>query len=210
MPDIPNQPVAGLSPTGGVPQTDPNILSAQVDQTVSANPEILARIRAGLEAGLQSGEIAQEDLNTMIQMVKAVVQNPALYPQMRALAVQRGLVNEEDLPPQYDEGLMAVLLIIVRAAEEDIQVQPQGMPQAQPQGMPQGMPQAMPMAGAQQPAMMARKGGKLPDKSKNLDGTIPLVAHEGEFVIPAHVVKKKGTEFFEKMLESYNEHQDKK
>jgi hypothetical protein len=29
--------------------------------------------------------------------------------------------------------------------------------------------------------------------------------HEGEFVIPAHIVRAKGTEFFSKMLESYSE-----
>jgi hypothetical protein len=29
---------------------------------------------------------------------------------------------------------------------------------------------------------------------------VPINAHEGEYVIPAHVVRAKGTEFFDKLI----------
>jgi len=45
-------------------------------------------------------------------------------------------------------------------------------------------------------------GGALPERARRKDGGIPIMAHEGEFVIPADVVRRKGTDFFEKMIQS--------
>jgi len=55
-----------------------------------------------------------------------------------------------------------------------------------------------------------REGGPLPEKSSNPDGSIPINAHEGEYVIPKHVVRAKGTEFFDKLLAQYSESDDSK
>jgi hypothetical protein len=42
----------------------------------------------------------------------------------------------------------------------------------------------------------------VPSKGKSGGGVL-IQAHEGEYVIPAHVVKMKGKEFFDSMLEKY-------
>jgi hypothetical protein len=49
------------------------------------------------------------------------------------------------------------------------------------------------------------KGGALPTSSPKPDGSIPINAHEGEYVIPADVVRAKGTEFFDKLLQQYKQ-----
>ena len=48
---------------------------------------------------------------------------------------------------------------------------------------------------------MAR-GGEV-QQSKKSDGSVLINAHEGEYVIPANVVKMKGKEFFDSLVEKY-------
>jgi hypothetical protein len=43
------------------------------------------------------------------------------------------------------------------------------------------------------------KGGELPAKSE----PVPIMAHTGEYVIPAAVVRAKGTEFFDSLVAKY-------
>jgi hypothetical protein len=62
-------------------------------------------------------------------------------------------------------------------------------------GMGQPMQQGMPSM---------RSGGALPENSPNPGGGIPIMAHEGEYVIPREVVARKGTEFFDKLTQANN------
>ena len=53
---------------------------------------MVARIRAAIEAGVQSGELDINELNMIIQLARTVQQNPSMYPQIRQMAIQRGLI----------------------------------------------------------------------------------------------------------------------
>jgi len=117
------------------------------------------------------------------------MQNPDMYPQIRQMAIQRGIATEADLPAQYDEGLVIAIIAAAKSMEADVQFEDGGMQSAQ----------------MQQPQASMREGGPLPADSPNKDGSIPITAHEGEYVIPAHIVKAKGTEFFDSMLAKYKE-----
>lgn len=193
MPEAGIQPpmqTAGIQPpmqTADMPQgpSNPTMVNSQVKSTASANPEMIARIRAGIEAGLESGEISTQELNMVVQLARAVMQNPAMYPQMRQLAIQRGIATEQDLPAQYDEGLIIAILTVGEALEADVQFNPQqtDMPEG---GMLQGPSHS-------QGGIPVKAGGGL------------LEMEGGEFVIPKNVVQKKGTEFFEKMIKQYEE-----
>ena len=76
-------PPAGLQPQMPQGPTNPAIMNSQIDQTLAQNPEVVARIRASIEAGIQSGELDANQLNMIIQLAKTVQQNPAMYPQIR-------------------------------------------------------------------------------------------------------------------------------
>lgn len=182
----PPMPQAGAQPSG-MPQgpSNPGMLATGVKDTANANPELVARLRAGIEAGLESGEITTQELNMMVQLARTVMQNPAMYPQIRQLAIQRGIATEQDLPQQYDEGLIIAILMIGEALEADVQF------------------------GPSQPTMP--QGGELQGPS-HAEGGIPVKAggglvemEGGEYMIPKHVVKAKGTEFFDKMIKQYEE-----
>ena len=180
-------PPAGLQ-TGQpmpTPPMNPNMMNTQVDQSMTQNPELVARIRAAIEAGLETGELTTQELNMMVELARTVMQNPAMYPQIRQLAIERGLATEADLPPEYDEGLLIAILMVGKSLEADVQfgASQSDMPQG---GMLEGPSHA-------QGGIPVKAGGGL------------LEMEGGEYVIPRNVVKAKGTEFFDKMIKHYEE-----
>lgn len=186
-------PPAGLQPQMAQGPMNPAMMDGQINQTMSQNPEMVARIRAAIEAGIQSGELDVNELNMIIQLAKTVQQNPAMYPQIREMAIQRGLIPAEEIPEQYDEGLITAIIMASKAMEADVQIE--GAEAMQPQ-----------------PTQMMNEGGVLIGPSHAQGGIPTKIAgvnnaemEGGEYVIPKNVVRAKGTEFFDKMLKQYEE-----
>lgn len=180
----------GLAPQGQMPQggMTPQMLEMHVNQFVTQYPQQIAQIRGVIMELLQTGELTQQELNMIIQLATIAAQNPEMYPYIRNFAIQQGIATEQDLPQQYDQGLVFVLLLAARAVQAD----------AGGQNMMQGGTPMM--AGGPMPSMA--NGGEVPP-SKKSDGSVLINAHEGEYVIPAHVVKMKGKEFFDSLVEKY-------
>ena len=204
---VPSYQVGGMIGPGGMPDMmgaqpqprqaapmAPQMLEMQVNQFASQHPEQVAQIRTAVMQALQSGELTQQELNMIVQLATVAAQNPEMYPNVRRFAIQQGIATEQDLPQQYDQGLVFVLLLAARAVQADLGGQ----------NMMQGGSPAM--AGGQPIPSMA-KGGMTPD-SKKSDGSVLINAHEGEYVIPANVVKMKGKEFFDNLVEKYRESDD--
>jgi len=191
MPMMPQAQGAGLAQPGAQQQPmNPQQIQMEAQRFVQQNPQQVQQIQMAIQQGMQSGELTMEELNTLVQMATVALQNPAMYPQLRALAIREGLATEQDINPQFDPGILMTLVIIGQS------IQAQGMAQPVP-------PQQMGVSPAQTgnlPSMAT--GGALPERARRKDGGIPIMAHEGEFVIPADVVRRKGTDFFEKMIQS--------
>ncbi len=181
---------AGVQPQQGT-ATNPQMMEMQVNEIMSKNPEAVARIRAGIEAGIQSGELDANELNTIIQLAKTVMQNPEMYPQIRQMAIQRGIATEADLPAQFDEGLVIAIIAAGKSMEADVQIEGGQAP------MPQPPVQEMEFGGMVNGPSHDQGGVRVKMKS---GGEIEVEG--GEYVIPKDVVKKKGTDFFDKMLQA--------
>jgi len=162
----------------------PDNLEAEAARIVRENPQAVERVRQELMLAIQQGQFTMEELRMGVQMAKAALRNPDMYPQLRQLAIERGMASPDQLSPQYDPGY---LFLIILGGEAVLSGQGQ-------------------QAAGVRPSM--ERGGPLPEESSNADGTIPINAHEGEYVIPKHVVRAKGTEFFDKLLEQYDESDD--
>lgn len=172
----PQQP--GLTPPGSAAlPLDPQQIMAEAQRFVQQNPQQLQQIQMAIQQAMQSGELTQQELTMVVQMAMVALQNPQMYPQLRQLAIQQGLATEQDLSQQFDPGLLFTLVLVGQSMQGGQQ--------------------------PQQPMMSMAKGGPLPTKSPNADGSIPIRAHEGEYVVPAEVVRAKGTEFFDKLVQSY-------
>ena len=217
-----------MQPQQGQPM-NAEMLEMQINQSAAQSPEMIARVRAGIEAGLRSGELNMEDLNMAIELAKTVAQNPALYPQVRQFVIQKGLATEAELPPEYDEGLVIALLIAAKAMATDIEFEGQA-PMQPPQAAPV---QDMKDGGQLKEVPEGNVGlSKLPEEVRNRmgymqdggvlkgpsheDGGIPVKVagvnnaemEGGEYVIPRKVVMAKGTEFFDRMLANYEDKPD--
>jgi len=181
---------AGVQPQQGA-ASNPQMLDMQVNEIMSQNPEAVARIRAGIEAGIQSGELDANELNRIIQLAKTVMQNPEMYPQIRQMAIQRGIATEADLPAQFDEGLVMAIIAAGKSMEADVQIEGGQAP------MPQPPVQEMEFGGMVNGPSHDQGGVRV-----KMQGGGEIEVEGGEYVIPKDVVKKKGTDFFDKMLQA--------
>jgi len=180
----------GVNPNGQAGQPmDYKMMEMNINQLMSQHPEQVQQLQQAIMQLIQSGELDQQELNMIGQLATVAAQNPEMYPYVRQFAIQQGIITEQDISPQYDQGLVFVLLLAVRAAQEAMGGQ----------NMMQGGSPAM--AGG--PAVPSMKvGGEVPPSRKN-DGSVLINAHEGEYVIPKNVVEMKGKEFFDNLVEKY-------
>lgn len=186
----PQQP--GMMPPGGAAPQRMTLqqLQQEAQKFAQSSPQAVQALREALMEGVQDGDITPQQVTMLVQMAVAVAQNPELYPRLRQMAIQQGLADEEDLPLQYDQGLIFSLIVAGTAMQ-------------QPGGQTMAAPQA---PGAQAPAAMMADGGHIAmTRSPTGDNTgraddIPIRVSGGEYVIPKHVVERKGTEFFDKLI----------
>jgi len=181
MPD-PNRvtPAAGLREQPMAAPMSPQMAGMQARQFAQQNPQQLAEIRQEIMGALQSGELQPQSLNLLVQLAQVVSQNPDMYPYARNFLIQQGVMDEDDLPPQFDPAVQFLLDMVAEAAK----------------GLSGSAPAA---AGTAPPVASMAKGGTVPD-SKKASGGVVIEAHEGEYVIPAHIVRQKGTDFFDKLI----------
>jgi hypothetical protein len=179
----------------------PQMMDMQVNQFATQHPQEVAQIRQAIMEVMQSGELTAQELNMVVQLATVAAQNPEMYPYVRNFAIQNGIATEQDLPQQYDQGLVFVLLLAARAIQADVGGQDMM------QGGTPSMAGAPAVTGSQVSSgavpSMAR-GGMTPE-SKKSDGSVLINAHEGEYVVPANVVKMKGKEFFDSLVEKYRD-----
>jgi hypothetical protein len=176
MPDMP--PAQGVGVNSDMPpqgQMDPQMLEMQLNQFTNQNPQQMQQIQQEMMMAMQSGELTQDELNMMVQLATVASQNPQMYQYVRQFAIQQGLATEEDLPREYDQGLVFTILLAGRSLQ-----------QAGGMGVP-----SMAM------------GGKVPQSKKD-DGSVLINAHEGEYVVPKNVVEMKGREFFDSLVAKYS------
>ena len=200
MPDMGNMGV-GVNPqtVGQGGAMSPQVMEMQINQFISQHPQQVAQIRAAMMESIQTGEITQQELNMIVQLATVAAQNPEMYPYVRKFAIQNGIATEQDLSPQYDQGLIFTILVAARAIQAD--VGGQNMMQGGSPAMAGGPEISAAQVSSGAIPSMAR-GGMTPD-SKKPDGSVLINAHEGEYVIPANVVKMKGKEFFDSLVEKY-------
>lgn len=91
-------------------------------ELVKQTPQVQQAVDA-IEAQLARSPIMPEDLDEMIQMLEAVVEEPARYPEVRAAAIQDGLITEEDAPQEYNAEFVLALLIALYGYRDRLSTQ---------------------------------------------------------------------------------------
>jgi len=192
-------PSAGMAPQGAQGPIPIQTMEQDIQRLVKERPEEILKVKSAVMQLLQTGDLSLQELNTMEQLATAAVQNPELYPQIRQFAIQQGLGSEQEIPQQYDQGLAYAILLAARAAQS--QVGGSGIPQAAGQPpQPVGQP---PQPVGQPPQGSFLQGG--PVSSRNADKTVPINAHDGEYVLKRGAVKALGLEKLNAMNDKYED-----
>lgn len=192
---------AGMKPGAGGGRMSQAVMEQNINDMMRKNPQMVQQIQNTIQAGLQSGELTQQELNMAVQLATVALQNPEMYPYVRNFAIQQGLADEQSLSPQYDEGLLFVILLAARIAQQSMGGQ--NMIQGGSPAMAGNQPQ-MAMANGGQ-VSDGTQGGKVVGPGHDTSDNITIAVSPGEYVIPAKIVKMKGKEFFDSLLNKYKD-----
>jgi hypothetical protein len=212
----PNMPMAGGMPAqggmgmqGGMPmgvgvnpQQGEQVSEQDIQMFMQQQPQAVQQIAMQLQQLMQTGEVNVQQLNMAEQLAMVALQNPQMYPQMRQFAVRQGLAEEQDLSPQYDQGLLFAVILAARAVKSGA---PQGGMSMTDPGMmgQQEEMQNFAAGGYVTPGSNAKDGGKVVGPGTGTSDSIPIRVSAGEYVVPEHIVREKGKEFFDNMLAKY-------
>lgn len=136
----------GLAPRPGTQKSNANpaAVEMQVKDMMARNPQVTQQVQQAVQQAMATGQLTPQELNTATQLARVALNDPSTYPRLRAFAIQNGIATEQDLPQQFDEGLLYVLLAIAEAMtgqggapQPGMQQQPQPGMQQQP-GQEQG------------------------------------------------------------------------
>ena len=183
-------------------QPDAQQIQAQVAQMLR-DPRRVQQMLARPMQLMQSGELTPDEVITMGRVAQASMFNPELYPQLRQFVAAQGM---NPLPPSYDPMVITKILAVSQALQLVMQGG-QGGQGATPPGQVPSMGQAQ----MQNPTGM-RNGGYLQGPGTGRSDSIgtvnettgsPVKVSNGEYVIPAHVVRAKGRDFFDGLLRKY-------
>lgn len=193
-----------VRPTGmagpSQPRMSSQMLEMQLQDFMRKNPQQVQQISNAIMAGLQTGEITADELNMAGQLAMTALQNPDMYKYVRQFAIQQGMAGEQDLSPEYDQGLIFVILLAVRTAQQSMGAMG-GM--GTQTGMPQQPVMSMAEGGYVTTGDHAAAGGKVVGPGTGTSDSIPIRVSAGEYVIPAKVVQAKGKDFFDALLKKY-------
>lgn len=167
-------------------QVDAMLRDPRTRQTLLARPQQL----------MASGELTPDEVTTMGRVAEAAMFSPELYPQLRQFVAAQGM---SPLPAAFDPSVIMRIMAISRALQ-----------QATPPGQVPGTDQAQ----MQRPVPGEGNGGYLQGPGTGRSDSIgtvnettgePVKVANGEYVIPAHVVRAKGREFFDNLLRRYSD-----
>ncbi len=135
-------------------------MNEQLFSVLQNNPQVRQAIEQGV-AGLQGDpDVTPEAVDQMINMFEFVLENPKAYPQLRQQAIQSGQLDEEDLPPEYDEATVTIIVMTLKVLKQRMLERQGGAPQGDPvPQMPQGgQVPAFARGGLNQIAAAGRRG----------------------------------------------------
>ena len=156
---------------------DPAMAEQQLREFMSQNPEAVQHIRAMITELMQSGEITPDELNMAVQLARTALQSPASYPHLRQFAISQGVGTEQDIPEQFDPGLVMAILIAGQAIQEQS------------------------AGGGQGGGVMPKQAGLVQGNSKSKDGKVIAQMKEGEYVVDPDTLRYHGEKTFHKLAE---------
>ena len=93
------------------------MIREKIMQMASGDPQVAQAVDL-MEEQLARTPIVPEDLDEAIALLEFVLQNPDRYEEVRAAAVQDGIIDEDMVPPQFDQAFIVSLLIALYGLQD--------------------------------------------------------------------------------------------
>jgi hypothetical protein len=77
------------------------------------NPEQLAAYKQAIRREIQGLELSPAEIETMLQIVEYLSQNPKEYPQLLKQLIEQDYIDQGDLPDQYDPTYLGIMLSVL-------------------------------------------------------------------------------------------------
>jgi hypothetical protein len=174
------------SPAGMNKQVDAMLRDPRTRQSLLARPQQL----------MASGELTPDEVTTMGRVAEAALFSPELYPQLRQFVAEQGMTP---LPAAFDPSVIMRIMAISRGLQAET-------PAGQVPGTDQAQMQS-PVPGMKNGGYLQGPGSGRSDSIGTVNETTgqPVKVANGEYVVPAHVVRAKGREFFDNLLRRYSD-----
>jgi hypothetical protein len=117
------------------------------------NPEAIPAYEEGMQSVVQQLNLPIEDLQALMEGLQYILANEQNYPQIRAQLISSGVLDEEDLPPEFDRGYFTTMMVMTQEAINRKQ-QPSMSQMPEPQGFQKGG-----LAGAAEALRRKGRGG---------------------------------------------------
>ena len=182
-------------------QPDVQQMQAQIGQMMR-DPQRVQKMLARPVQLMQSGELTPDEVVTMGRVAEAAMYNPSLYPQLRQFVAAQGMTP---LPPSFDQSVILNIIVISRALQ---QMMGNGGQATQPgQVPPMDQAQMVNPVGMREGGAVFGPGTGRSDSIGTVNRTTqtPVSVANGEYVIPEHVVRAKGRDFFDGLLRKYTQ-----
>jgi hypothetical protein len=182
------------TPTGGAN------MEAEAKKLLRENPEVAAQMLKAAQDALEMGEMTEEMLIQGGKMAIVVSRNPDMYPKMKQ---RLDAMGAPDVPAEYDPEFVFTVMLLYLAWQQKDQLQATGSAGGDVGGTGDDGVQDFRDGGYVTHGSKAAGGGPVVGMGGPRDDMIRADLSNGEYVIPAHVVRDKGVDFFDKMLENY-------
>jgi hypothetical protein len=187
--------VGAGGPGLSVPDAAADAATSGEDMEVAAkrimaeNPQIVQQMIDAAQEGIDSGQFSEELVTVGGKMAVVVSRNPAMYPKMYERLTSMGAQN---IPPEYDPEFIMTVIMMYLAWQQ------KGGATGDVGGTGDDGVQDFRDGGYVTHGSKAAGGGQVVGMGGPRDDMIRADLSNGEFVIPAHAVRDKGVDHFQK------------
>jgi hypothetical protein len=96
-------------------------MNQEILNTIQSNPQAMQAVGEAIQEIMGDEDVSSEAIDQLTQVIENTLQNPSLYPQTRMAMIQSNLIDDDDLPEQFDELMLTVLLIALKVAQSQLQ-----------------------------------------------------------------------------------------
>lgn len=96
-------------------------MNQEILNLIQSNPQAMQAVGEAIQEIMSDEDVSPEAVDQLTQIVESTLQNPGLYPQTRMAMIESNLIDADDLPEQFDEMLLTVLLIALKVVQSQLQ-----------------------------------------------------------------------------------------